>query len=90
MHSTREEAWREREVSSGNLMYFLHVIKLQLRKNFLHYRTKLEDSKTLTQSGLSNGDTVLLIALQPCEIYIQGADQRMHTVTVPTSEPEVS
>jgi hypothetical protein len=28
--------------------------------------------------------------LPPFELYIQGTDQRMHTVVVPSSEPEVS
>ena len=53
------------------------------------HRTKLSDSLTLTEASLADGDTVLLVALQPCEIYIQGVDQRMHTITVPASEPDV-
>ena len=51
---------------------------------------RLEDEKRLTSyAGIGNGSVLLLLVLPPFELYVQGADGRMHTITVPSSEPEV-
>ena len=52
-------------------------------------RIKLQDDAKLIDCGVQNGSTISLIMLPPFELYIQGIDQRMHTVVVPSSEPEV-
>ena len=51
---------------------------------------RLEDEKTLSSyAGIESGSMLLLLILPPFELYVQGADGRMHTITVPSSEPEV-
>ena len=50
---------------------------------------KLPDESKLAESGVQDGATISLIMLPPFELYVQGTDQRMHTVVVPSSEPEV-
>ena len=51
---------------------------------------RLEDEKTLSSyTGIESGSMLLLLILPPFELYVQGADGRMHTITVPSSEPEV-
>lgn len=40
-------------------------------------------------AGLRSGATLLMVVLQPCELYVRGVDGRMHTVVVPSSEPKV-
>ena len=52
-------------------------------------RVKLLDECKLAESGVQDGSTISLIMLPPFELYVQGTDQRMHTVVVPSSEPEV-
>ena len=52
-------------------------------------RVKLLDECKLVESGVQDGSTISLIMLPPFELYVQGTDQRMHTVVVPSSEPEV-
>ena len=59
-----------------------------LNGNF-HGRIKLEGDGKLTELGVEDGSTISLIMLPPFELYVQGTDQRMHTVMVPSSEPEV-
>ena len=55
------------------------------------YGKKLQDpGAKLNECGVYDGCTISLIMLPPFELYIQGTDQRMHTVVVPSSEPEVS
>ena len=54
-------------------------------------RKKLQDPDAkLSECGVQNGCTISLIMLPPFELYVQGTDHRMHTVVVPSSEPEVS
>jgi len=51
---------------------------------------RLEDEKRLSSYvGIGNGSVLLLLVLPPFELYVQGADRSMHTITVPSSEPEV-
>ena len=53
--------------------------------------TKLEDGcKLATYSCLRDGATLFLVRLNPCELYVQDAQARLHTLTIPSSEPEVS
>ena len=48
-----------------------------------------DDSAKLTDVGVQDGSCISLIMLPPFELYVQGTDQTMHTVVVPSSEPEV-
>ncbi len=50
---------------------------------------KLEDNKTIVEADLCNNSSVLLIVMTPFELYIQDMNGRQHTITVPSSEPEV-
>lgn len=52
-------------------------------------RIKLDGDAKLCECGVEDGSTISLIMLPPFELYVQGTDQRMHTVVVPSSEPEV-
>ena len=52
-------------------------------------RVKLDGDAKLCDCGVEDGSTISLIMLPPFELYVQGTDQRMHTVVVPSSEPEV-
>jgi len=54
------------------------------------YRTKLKDSGKLRDYDIKNGAILSLVILPPFLVYVQGADGRKHTVTVKSSEPEVS
>ena len=54
------------------------------------YRTKLSDGCKLSESGVGHGSTLNLIILPPFNVHVQGVDGRMHVVTVPSSEPEVT
>ena len=40
-------------------------------------------------AGLRSGATLLMIVLPPFEIYVRGVDEKMYTIVVPSSEPEV-
>ena len=52
---------------------------------------RLEDGSRLSSySGVSNGCTLLLVVLIPFDIYVKGIDGQMHTITIPSSEPDVS
>ena len=51
---------------------------------------KLNDGSKLSECGISHGTTLNLVMLTPCNIHVQGVDGRMHTITVPSSEPEAS
>ena len=55
----------------------------------VHDRIKLKDASLLHDCGIKNGAIVNLVVLAPYEIYIQGVDGRMYTITVPSNEPEV-
>ena len=50
---------------------------------------KLSDDSKLSAHGVGNGTTLSLVILGPCNIHVQAVDGRMHTVVVPSSEPEV-
>ena len=50
----------------------------------------LQDGSKLSELGVHDGMTVYIVVLLPCNIYIQGVDGRMHTITVPSCEPKVS
>ena len=53
--------------------------------------TKLQDKcKLSSYSFLQDGATLFLVRLTPCELYVQDPRARLHTLTVPSSEPEVS
>lgn len=50
----------------------------------------LQDENRLSSyGGITDGCILLLVALLPFEIYVTGADGRMHTITVKSSQPEV-
>ena len=53
-------------------------------------RTKLKDSGKLSDYDIKNGAILSLVILPPFLVYVQGTDGRKHTVTVKSSEPEVS
>lgn len=53
-------------------------------------RTKLSDTCQLSACGIGHGSTLNMVILPPFIVYVQGIDGRMHTLTVPSSEPEVS
>ena len=40
-------------------------------------------------AGLRSGATLLMVVLQPFEVYVRGVDGKMYTIVVPSSEPEV-
>lgn len=40
-------------------------------------------------AGLRSGATLLMVVLQPFEVYVRGVDGKMYTIMVPSSEPEV-
>ena len=46
-------------------------------------------SRLASSVGLCSGTTLLMVVLQPCELYVRSVDGRMHTITVPSSEPKV-
>lgn len=51
---------------------------------------RLQDEHTLSSyNGITDGSVVLLVVLLPFEIYVKGADGRIHTITVKSSEPDV-
>lgn len=53
--------------------------------------TKLQDQcKLASYPCLKDGATLFLVRLTPCELYVQDSRARLHTLTVPSSEPEVS
>ena len=56
---------------------------------YINHRIKLQDGVKLSECGVQDGCSISLIMLPPFELYIQGTDQRMHTVVVPSSESEV-
>jgi len=50
----------------------------------------LKDSGKLSNYDIKNGAVLSLVILPPFLVYVQGADGRKHTVTVKSSEPEVT
>lgn len=56
---------------------------------FTPCRIKVDDNSKLSDCGIRNGTILNLVILIPFEIYMQGVDGRMHTLTVPSSEPDV-
>ena len=78
--------WRELRVTDRiRLASYLRLIT-----NFYCDRVKLDGDAKLCDCGVEDGSTISLIMLPPFELYVQGTDQRMHTVVVPSSEPEVA
>ncbi len=52
--------------------------------------TKLEDAlKISTYPKVTNGCMLFLVRLTKCELYIHDAKGKLHSIVVPSSEPEV-
>ncbi len=56
----------------------------------VYNRSRLKDNIKLSEYDIKNGATISLVILPPFQLYIQGVDGRKHTVSVQSSEPEVS
>lgn len=52
--------------------------------------TLLEDGCKLTECGITNGTTLILVVLPPFDLYIQDTKGIQHTMFVDSAEPEVS
>ena len=48
-----------------------------------------EDQPLSSYNGVTNGTVLLLIVLTPFELYVQGVDGRMFTITVKSAQPDV-
>ena len=49
----------------------------------------MADEAQLCNYGIENGSTVSLMILVPFILYIQGRDGKLHTITIPSNDPEV-
>ena len=51
----------------------------------------LEDRRKLASySCLQDGATLFLVRLKPYELYVRDPQDKLHTLIIPSSEPEVS
>lgn len=48
-----------------------------------------EEQPLSSYSGVTHGTILLLIVLTPFELYVQGVDGRILTVTVKSAQPDV-